>query len=66
MIIFQAVTADKYEFDIASDHTLKVLAGILRIETGEAREALKNKKAISTPYTKVLGYPAVYIRRIEL
>lgn len=64
MKLFQAVTADEYEHDIANATTLKCLAGILQTEPLIIRRAYFEKKAIKTPYTKFMKYPAVYIVRI--
>lgn len=65
MKLYQAVTADEYEYDIANAPTLKELADILRADKDILIKALKNYKIISTPYSKQIGCPKIRIKRLQ-
>lgn len=65
MKLYQAVTADEYEYDIANAPTLKELADILRVDKDTLIKALKNYKIISTPYSEQIGYSKIRIRRLQ-
>ena len=66
MRLYQAVTADEYEFDLASAPTQIALAKILKVDVELVRKALRKNISINTPYSWNLGHKAVYIRKIEI